>query len=323
MRKLILILIPLFLFVGCPNFWQGVTNDIVALGNGKVAHKRIAGRQYIDFSRGDDKDAFYAQNGYLCVIHNPGCGWWGNNGTDKFFAGIKALPPGCSIEKVEFVQFWPKEILSVSGGGGIGGWGSYGAQMKSAANSLPCEISWNNACQGVFDGKILYYRISFVISMLEGMDLGEDVYDLSDDKPMECLANGFQDTPVTSLPPTGGTVLEKSGFSGVVKYCNITPTTATGTLRIEAKLLTPATGAQGSDAMTENIPVSFDPSGGGAPSSAGFKTSMTYKQGKWQITQAKIAGLTNNLPGLPLTVDLTGGAGTPMLDFTSGLPCNR
>ena len=110
-----------------------------------------------------------------------------------------------------------------------------------------------------------------------------------------------------------------SGFNGIAYICNISGngTPATGTLHIEATLVTAAPGATGSSTMSENIPLSF-PANGGIASSAGFKTNTTYKQGTWQITKAQIIGLTGLLTGLPRTVILPGGPGNPMLDFTGG-----
>lgn len=110
-----------------------------------------------------------------------------------------------------------------------------------------------------------------------------------------------------------------SGFYGTAYYCNSSAngSSATGTLHIEATLITPLSGATGSATMNENIPVSF-PATNGAASSVVFKTNYNYKQGTWQITKAQIVGLTGALPMLPKTVSLPGGLGTPKLDFTGG-----
>lgn len=117
----------------------------------------------------------------------------------------------------------------------------------------------------------------------------------------------------------GSSTSAPSGFNGIAYICNISAngTPATGTLHIEATLVTAAPGATGNSTMSENIPVSF-PANGSAASPAGFKTNTIYKQGTWQITKAQVIGLTGLLPGLPRTVILPGGVGNPSLDFTGG-----
>jgi hypothetical protein len=45
------------------------------------------------FDAKDRGDATGPTNGYMFVTHNPGCGWVGNAGQDKFFSAQKPLPP--------------------------------------------------------------------------------------------------------------------------------------------------------------------------------------------------------------------------------------
>ena len=312
----------LLAMTGCNGCGDEIVRDIVALGSVKFTVKRIAGSHYFTLDKGDSKDSFNAQNGFLCVTHNPGCGWVGNNGNDKFFTPDKPLPPLSTIVAVNFTQFWPNGISSVSAGGTIFGWGSYGANLSSGTpdGSIPTEVGWKNACQGVFNGKDVSYSISFLISTPEGTDLGEQMFDQTDTVGDACVPAGYSATPIqgsTSDAPA------PSGWSGITSYCNVTDQTASGMFQIAATLVTPLTNAQGSASMmVMNLPVSFPPSGGGVPSTASFNTPMSFKQGTWQITQAKIVGLTGNLPGLPLTASLPGGVGTPILAF-SGNSCVR
>jgi hypothetical protein len=111
-------------------------------------------------------------------VHNPGCGWWGNDGVDEFF-NQRALPPGAKLESIEFVQYWPEGVDSVSGSGAwtwLNSSGSYYARNASTDSARP-SIKWNNTCVGGFGGKELEYSISFIVSMPQGTDLGEPTDD--------------------------------------------------------------------------------------------------------------------------------------------------
>ncbi len=314
-KKLIVPVALLLATASCNGCADEIVRDVVALGSVKFTVKRIAGAHYFALDNGNSKDGYNPQNGFLCVSHNPGCGWVGNNGTDKFFTSDKPLPPLCTIVAVNFTQFWPSGVSSQAAGGTIFGWGSYGASLSSGTpdGSVPTTVGWKNACQGVFGDKNLDYRISFLISMPDGTDLGEQTFDQTDTAENVCVPPG------SPLPPT---TPEPSGWSGIASYCNVTNQTASGMLQINATAVTPLPNAQGSASMmVMNIPVSFAPSGGGVPSTASFKTPTSFKQGTWQITQAKIVGLTGNLP-VPLTANLPGEVGTPILAF-NGNTCVR
>jgi hypothetical protein len=170
---------------GCKACDEAVVQAVVALGNVKLVVKRISGIHYLKFSKGDPSDTYSETDGYLCVSHNPGCGWWGNNGKDKFFNQDIPLPPLCTIVGTDFTQFWPDGITTTGSSGSLGGWGSYGAHLDAGSpdGSSPYVVPWNNACQGDFTGKILYYHISFLVSMPEGTDMGEPVFDPGVDNP--------------------------------------------------------------------------------------------------------------------------------------------
>jgi len=306
--------------VGCDKACQdAIVQGVVGIASIKLHLVRIAGSQFIDLAKADSGDGYVAQGGYLCVTHNPGCGWIGNSGTDQFFSAAKPLPLLSTVVAVYFDQLWPIGINSASGGGTIGGWGSYGASVTGSPSS-GYHVSWKNACQGDFGGKNLYYRISFVLSVPEGTDLGAEMVDQTA-TAVGCRPENYSDNPQIGTVTPG--VAAASGFAGRVDYCNITDATASGTLHLEATCLTPVPGAQGSSTMKVDIPVSFPPSGGGVPSSVPFSTGLSFKQGTWQITKAQVVGLTGQLPGLPITVSLPGGLGTPDLDFTAGTGCQR
>src|SRR5262249_5511425 len=51
-----------------------------------IVQVRISGASYAHISRPDGRDQATDHNdGYLYVMHDPGCGWWGNDGKDMFF----------------------------------------------------------------------------------------------------------------------------------------------------------------------------------------------------------------------------------------------
>ncbi|MGC4038676.1 MAG: VCBS repeat-containing protein [Chitinophagaceae bacterium] len=194
------------------NFFADVTGDgkadaIEVKGPPIIVKRRIAGAAYLKFQKGDPQDWYGGQNGFLLVSHNPGCGIVGNDGADKFFgAAGKVLPAGCSLVSMEFRQFWP----AVRGFDSPWSWlddaGSYGAVLKSPDYT----IRWHNACTGAYDGKNLYYLVSFIISMPEGTDLGEPNFD-----PASSMFNAFTPppgygwveppAPVTPTPPNDTT----------------------------------------------------------------------------------------------------------------------
>jgi hypothetical protein len=317
-RRTSSVLLAALLMSGCESCQREIIRELEVLGSVKFVLVRISGVNHINLAKPDNGDNYVAENGYLCVTHTPGCGWWGNSGTDEFFSPDKPLPPLCTVVGVNFTQLWPNGIASSASGGTLGGWGSYGAKFDSGSYSY---VDWKNACQGVFGGKNLHYRISFIVSMPQGTDLGEDTLDQA--SPISgCKIAGFSEDPQPSGPSTPQ-FASPSGFSGQVLYCNVTPAVAGGKLHIEATCTHPLSGAQGSGSMSVDVPVSFQPSGGGVPAVSQFNTGTAFQQGTWQITKAQIVGLTGALPGLPLTVNLPGNPGSPVLDFTSGGQCVR
>ncbi|HET9825640.1 MAG TPA: hypothetical protein VFP87_09900 [Chitinophagaceae bacterium] len=122
-NRLLLFTSILIILSGCKSCSDEIVKYVVAIASTPIVQKRIAGTAYLTFAKEDSKDAYSAQNGFLCVTHNPGCNWFlssGNSSTDKFFDNSHPLPPGCKIDGVYFTQYWPKNICSF-GAGGIGG----------------------------------------------------------------------------------------------------------------------------------------------------------------------------------------------------------
>jgi hypothetical protein len=306
---------------GCAGLGDFIVQALEGLGRQPTVQVRIAGTNYIEFDKKDSGDGFTPKDGYLCVVHNPGCGIKGNDGEDKFFAPSKPLPLLAKLVKVEFVPYWPNGLGS--GGGGIGGWGSYSVDKRGWPQdpdpSQTVYVDWNNACQGTFAGKNVNYSVSFLVSMPAGTDLGETTFDPTAQTNSPCQPAGS--TP-NAQPPTQA-VPAPSGFLGVVKLCNPTTTNVSGRLHLDGTCSAALPGAQGICTMNEDTATLNFPPGGSAGSVASFSTALKYQQGTWKITNAKVTEQTTgqllaSLPGLPITLQLPGSVGSPFLDFTGG-----
>jgi hypothetical protein len=102
---------------------------------------RISGSTYAHISRPDSRDQSTDNNGYVYVMHDPGCGWWGNDGKDMFF-DQKALPAGAALVKTKFVQYWPLGIDSSSGSGAWTWFNSSGTYYAHLNGGRP----WSPLC---------------------------------------------------------------------------------------------------------------------------------------------------------------------------------
>ena len=282
-----------------------IIQALVALQQAPITEVRVAGSSFLTLSsKTDSADRHSAENGFLCVKHSPGCGITGNSGLDDFFGPGKPLPLLAQIVGVDFMP------ASAPVAAGIGGYGSFGADLKTVFpdGQTATQVDWRNACQGVAAGKDLYYRISFRVRIRgDASQLGEQTVD-----PTATPTAACGDMPTT--PPPSAPIA--SGLLGIVKYCNPTPQVASGTLMLMGSCSPAQPGAMFSCTMNEMIPVTFQPAGGGQPSSTNFMTKQIYQQGSWTLATAKVEGLTSAKG--PLTIQVPGGLGTPVLDFTTG-----
>jgi hypothetical protein len=294
-----------------------------------TVHVRIAGMTWADIALKDSRDGTgSAPNGYQCISHDPGCGWWGNDGTDKFF-GSKPLPAGASIEGVMFDQYWPKDVDSASGSGAWTWFDSSGTYFAHLTNGGGLsKVKWNNTCTAGFAGKPLNYSISFLVAMPEGTDLGEPTFDPGASPNSTCAWTGYVADPVvvSNLPPASS-----SGWSGQILYCNATPAYETLYLHIRATRLSSLAGAQGQlgPMVEDNIPVSIPPGGSGG-SQAPFSTQRIYQQGTWSITSVYLTDTPTSPPNvtvknlqkpqntLPMQSPLPAGLSQPLFDFRGG-----
>ena len=123
---------------------------------------RISGTTYSHIAAPDSHDGATPNNGYLCVLHDPGCGWWGNDGKDTYFTQ-KQLPAGAKLVGVDFNQYWP---FGVDSGSGSGAWtwfdssGSYFAHLNQDVPTQP-YVKWNNTCAAGFCGQESMVRRQF------------------------------------------------------------------------------------------------------------------------------------------------------------------
>ena len=125
---------------------------------------RVSGQSYVEY--GSDKTGLsdHASSGALCVVHQPNCGNVGHNGKDHFFPKSHPLPPGVTIERVDYIPFWPIG-LSKTDRGGVGSTGSYGVDLaQPGQNGAFVDAHWQNACRDHWSGLPVAYQVSFVLS---------------------------------------------------------------------------------------------------------------------------------------------------------------
>lgn len=167
---------------------------------------QISGRQYFIASP-NDRDFMSIRESndrkILGVIHDPGCGWIGDDGIDMF--DFTKLPQGCKVEKMVFSQSIPnkeglakswlenhiEEIFMAIAKEGIGGLiryagkvaleylvslidsdaGKYAAYIMLEPNKTNpiAAIRWHNTCWSVYDDLPLVYVVTFFITGPEGL----------------------------------------------------------------------------------------------------------------------------------------------------------
>lgn len=267
-------------------------------------HVRISGEAFFKLSKGDNQDGAYSQNGYLCVVHYPGCGI-GEDGEDTFFA-IKQLPPFATLENFEFEPI-PPAGMDPDFSGGPAGDGSFGTLLQPGTQDglATLRVNWHNACVGPYAGKAAVYRVSLKVKTKGDIDLGDTQYDQS--RALAPPACRFDD-------PNQGGLPEVSGWSGSIYVCN--PFDVANTLHLKATFDGSGSGS-GATSLDENIDIRFVQEVGGSWS-ANFKTVQTYRTGNWNITSASLDGNFGAPANIPRTQALPGGVGEPLLDFRGG-----
>jgi hypothetical protein len=305
---------------GCAGLGAFIVNSLTALQNAPTVQKRISGKSFFELSKKDSKDTFFeapGAPGFLCVVHNPGCGIVGNDGHDWFFVPAKQLPLLTQVIGVQFTAISPHG-LPVTDPGGLGGQGSYGAKLVGGPQdgSQPLEIAWNNSCAGQYGAVDVWYRISFIVSTKQGVDLEDAAVDPgTTSTPPACAPADFI-AAQTPPPP----VVQLSGWEGVITACNPFNTPLSRTFTLKATRQPTSPNPASGTTMDETSTVNFPAGGlGSAPVRASFRTQQIYSPGTWTVTMAQVNALTGVL-SLPAAV-LPGVLGSPSFDFSNNGSC--
>jgi hypothetical protein len=175
---------------GC-NFGTFLSDLLNAIGMAPEKTVRISGETYFKLDRKDSRDGFSSKNGYLCVVHDPGCGVSGNDGEDTFFLA-RLLPP---LAKISAFHFEPIPPDGMAASYNPGPSGSFDTVLQGGVQdgSQPIRVRWHNACWGPYGGKPAVYRVSMDVQIKGNLDLVDQAFD-----PNEKL-----DVPAcrTSAPP--------------------------------------------------------------------------------------------------------------------------
>jgi hypothetical protein len=153
--------------------WYPTDNDINVYGS-PFDFRQISGAEYLDFAKEDDADYYETYDGVLLAYHDPGCGFSGNEGDDKFFVS-KSLPPDCWLLEYSYKAFFPNNRPG-AWGVGLNNAGSYGSRItkKPTANDESLIIHWENSCTGSLENEQTVYAVSFLvfgpIDQLGGVD---------------------------------------------------------------------------------------------------------------------------------------------------------
>jgi hypothetical protein len=275
---------------------------------------RISGLHWFRLDRKDSKDDVWDTSGYMCVVHNPGCGGKGNDGTDVLFDSGERLPAGVTVQRADYFAQPPHEYPA-NDSGGIGGYGSYGTTASPQPfNQLSPTTSfrWYNTCVSTYEDQNNYYWVSLVVSAPEGMFLADTPGDPRTSPP-QCAPNAFLN-PVdgTSAPTSAKT----SGVVFSVDACNSTNQPTVATLVISAVCKPPQTASAGAScSMNETIKSTLPP-GGSSPAHASFPTQTNYQEGQWTLTKATLNNVA--LSPLPGPFSIPDSLGLPLLKFSSG-----
>jgi hypothetical protein len=172
-------------------------DDILnAIGMASEKVVRISGQTYFKLDRKDSKDGVSSQNGYLCVVHDPGCGIVGNDGEDTFFFS-QQLPP---LAEVVGFTFEPVPPAGLAASYNPGPSGSFDTTLQSGPTdgSQPIRIRWHNACWGPYGGKPAIYRVSMKVKIKGDLDLIDEKFDPDQQLPVPECRKAETPTPTTT-----------------------------------------------------------------------------------------------------------------------------
>ena len=318
-----------------------IIQALEALEAEPVVEVRISGQAYFALHSNEPSDSSSAQNGYICVVHHPHCGFIGvgNNGNDIFFDPNHQLPLLATVKRVEFRAIAPPGLSTTDSGNGFGG-GSYGAVLKGPDSqttadgawtiatgwdgSHPIKVDWHNTCSGsgtLYQYKDVNYQMSFIVSMKKNTAIIDPQFDPTVEAPHLHVGAKW------SLLH----LLIRSQFPGGVATAQVCGPNPAGSVHITAHLLPPAVAnaASGATAMDEpNDPVTF-PQGQGAGLIGGkFNTKTVYEAGTWVVTAATFTPAAKgaaplNAPAsfIGSHVEIPTAVGMPVINFSGVASC--
>ncbi len=114
----------------------------------KSVLKRISGESCFQLDKKDERDTSIAKDGFLYVLHDPGCGIIGNDGNDKFFDKSR-LPVWCKLQSAQLKQFWPQPSGTDDPFGGCSylirfqNENNLPTQLYPSMNTIQATLSWN------------------------------------------------------------------------------------------------------------------------------------------------------------------------------------
>ena len=194
--------------------------------------------------------------------------------------------------------------------GGFSGFddaGSYGAYVENPDYT----IRWHNACYGQYNGKNLFYVISFQVTMPEGTDLGETSYD-----PNSSMFTAFQ--PPTNYgwiqvpPPSGSGTGSVIPETYVANFIPSNPPTTSPCL-IYSYTLGTVNGPYGNLTSIKNInsvPITIV---GSAEVKLGAGATITTAQMQSLFGSAS--------PALPVTINICGDVNRAYLNLVLNYNC--
>jgi hypothetical protein len=176
---------------GC-DFGRLITDALNAVGMASEKTVRISGETYFKLDKKDSKDGAYSQNGYLCVVHDPGCGdVTGEDGEDTFFLA-RQLPPLATLTAFRF-EVVPPAGMAASYNPGPSGSFDTTLQPGIEDGSQPIRISWHNACWGPYANKPAVYRVTMDVRVKGNLDLIDQAFD--PDETVDVPACRFESVP--------------------------------------------------------------------------------------------------------------------------------
>lgn len=198
-RKVTLIAVLGLLLSGC-DLRSLVTDVLTAIGMAPEKTVRISGETYFKLDKRESGDGARSENGYLCVVHDPGCSdLSGSRSEDTFFLA-RQLPPLAKVVGFTFEPLPPAGMAANHDPGVPTGRFNTILQSGPLDGSQPIKIGWSNTCWGAYGGKKAVYRVTMHVRIKGNLDLGDQAYDPDEQLPApECRPP--EDGPIKECVP--------------------------------------------------------------------------------------------------------------------------